>query len=98
MSMLEELDRTIGRMVRRWAAKVSGEPQPRLLEIRRDILEQVAGRWVLELLGLPSEAAVGFTSGATMGADAGRSLRCLFLMDRQPAQPCALDGIMHAGR
>ncbi|MEO8669137.1 MAG: aminotransferase class V-fold PLP-dependent enzyme, partial [Bauldia sp.] len=30
-------------------------------------LEQVASRWVLDLLGLPGAAAVGFTSGATMG-------------------------------
>ena len=29
-------------------------------------VEEVAGRWMLELLGLPSEAAVGFVTGATM--------------------------------
>lgn len=30
-------------------------------------LEQVAGRWMKELLGLPMESGVGFVSGATMG-------------------------------
>jgi glutamate/tyrosine decarboxylase-like PLP-dependent enzyme len=30
-------------------------------------LEETAGRWVLDLLRLPADAAVGFTSGATMG-------------------------------
>jgi len=29
-------------------------------------VEEVAGRWVLDLLGLPSESAVGFVTGATM--------------------------------
>jgi glutamate/tyrosine decarboxylase-like PLP-dependent enzyme len=29
-------------------------------------LEETAARWILELLGLPSRAAVGFTTGATM--------------------------------
>jgi glutamate/tyrosine decarboxylase-like PLP-dependent enzyme len=29
-------------------------------------LEEAAGRWVLDLLGLPQEADVGFTTGATM--------------------------------
>ncbi|HWM44819.1 MAG TPA: aminotransferase class V-fold PLP-dependent enzyme [Burkholderiales bacterium] len=29
-------------------------------------LEENAGRWVLELLGLPPQSAVGFTTGATM--------------------------------
>lgn len=28
--------------------------------------EEVAGRWLLDLLGLPDDAAVGFTTGATM--------------------------------
>ncbi|WP_298362739.1 pyridoxal-dependent decarboxylase [uncultured Litoreibacter sp.] len=30
-------------------------------------MEQVAGRWVLEALDLPSECAVGFVTGSTMG-------------------------------
>jgi glutamate/tyrosine decarboxylase-like PLP-dependent enzyme len=30
-------------------------------------VEQVASRWVLDLLGFPATAAVGFTTGATMG-------------------------------
>jgi glutamate/tyrosine decarboxylase-like PLP-dependent enzyme len=30
-------------------------------------IEAVAERWVLEALGLPAQAAVGFTTGATMG-------------------------------
>jgi glutamate/tyrosine decarboxylase-like PLP-dependent enzyme len=30
-------------------------------------IEAVAERWVLEALGLPADAAVGFTTGATMG-------------------------------
>ncbi len=29
-------------------------------------VEEVAGRWVLDLLGLPDESAVGFVTGATM--------------------------------
>ncbi len=29
-------------------------------------VEEVAGRWVLDLLGLPSESAVGFVTGGTM--------------------------------
>jgi glutamate/tyrosine decarboxylase-like PLP-dependent enzyme len=29
-------------------------------------VEEVAGRWILELLGLPAEAAVGFVTGATL--------------------------------
>ncbi|MHA7208194.1 pyridoxal phosphate-dependent decarboxylase family protein [Arthrobacter sp. MDT1-65] len=29
-------------------------------------IEEAAGRWLLELLGLPAEAGVGFTTGATM--------------------------------
>jgi glutamate/tyrosine decarboxylase-like PLP-dependent enzyme len=29
-------------------------------------IERVAGKWLLELLGLPPESAVGFTTGATM--------------------------------
>ncbi|MBE7474403.1 MAG: aspartate aminotransferase family protein [Anaerolineae bacterium] len=34
-------------------------------------LEEVAGRWLLELLGLPPQAAVGFVTGATMANLAG---------------------------
>src|SRR6476661_2393244 len=29
-------------------------------------VEEVAGRWILDLLGLPGESAVGFVTGATM--------------------------------
>lgn len=29
-------------------------------------VEEVAGRWILDLLGLPAESAVGFVTGATM--------------------------------
>ncbi|MCU1424347.1 MAG: aspartate aminotransferase family protein [Microbacteriaceae bacterium] len=40
-------------------------------------VEGIAGRWMLELLGLPSTAAVGFTTGGTManfvGLAAGRT-------------------------
>jgi glutamate/tyrosine decarboxylase-like PLP-dependent enzyme len=40
------------------------------------IVEEVAASWVLQLLGLPADAAVGFTTGATManfsGLAAGR--------------------------
>jgi uncharacterized peroxidase-related enzyme len=39
-------------------------------------IEQVAGRWIVELLGLPAGSAVGFTTGATtanfVGLAAGR--------------------------
>jgi uncharacterized peroxidase-related enzyme len=39
-------------------------------------VESIAGRWLLDLLGLPASAAVGFTTGATManfvGLAAGR--------------------------
>jgi glutamate/tyrosine decarboxylase-like PLP-dependent enzyme len=34
-------------------------------------IEEVAGRWVLELLGLPLTADVGFVTGATMANFAG---------------------------
>jgi glutamate/tyrosine decarboxylase-like PLP-dependent enzyme len=30
------------------------------------VVEEVAGRWLLELFGLPADAGVGFTTGATM--------------------------------
>jgi glutamate/tyrosine decarboxylase-like PLP-dependent enzyme len=30
------------------------------------VVEEVAARWLVELLGLPAESSVGFTSGATM--------------------------------
>jgi glutamate/tyrosine decarboxylase-like PLP-dependent enzyme len=36
------------------------------------IVEEVAGAWLLELLGLPAEASVGFATGATMA-----SMTCL---------------------
>ena len=32
------------------------------------VVEEVAARWLLELLGLPSDASVGFTTGATMAS------------------------------
>lgn len=35
------------------------------------VAEDVAGRWLLELFGLPPEASVGFTSGATMATFTG---------------------------
>jgi len=34
-------------------------------------LEEVAGRWLLDLLGLPAGSAVGFTTGATMANFSG---------------------------
>jgi glutamate/tyrosine decarboxylase-like PLP-dependent enzyme len=34
-------------------------------------IEEAAGRWLLELLGLPQESDVGFTTGATMANFAG---------------------------
>ncbi len=34
-------------------------------------LEEVAGRWLLEVLGLPAESGVGFVTGATMANFAG---------------------------
>ena len=45
MKSLEELDRFIAEIVRRWAGRISGGPQqPQLLEIRREILNDIAGR------------------------------------------------------
>ncbi|MDQ6708631.1 MAG: FHA domain-containing protein [Acidobacteriota bacterium] len=42
MKSLEQLDRWIGIVVKRWSHKVSGgAPTPEILEIRRDILNQV---------------------------------------------------------
>ncbi len=42
MKSLEQLDRWIGGVVRRWSHKVSGgAPTPEILEIRRDVLNQV---------------------------------------------------------
>ncbi|MDQ2901867.1 MAG: FHA domain-containing protein [Acidobacteriota bacterium] len=42
MTSLEQLDRWIGGVVKRWSHKISGDAQtPEILEIRRDILNQV---------------------------------------------------------
>src|SRR5690349_1874821 len=35
------------------------------------VAEEVAGRWVVELLGLPAGSSVGFTTGATMASFVG---------------------------
>ncbi|MGI8990606.1 MAG: FHA domain-containing protein [Bryobacteraceae bacterium] len=45
MKSLEQLDRWIGGVVKRWSHKVSGgSPAPEVLEIRRDILNEVKDR------------------------------------------------------
>jgi hypothetical protein len=45
MKSLEELDRLIGGLVKRWASRVSGvEQPPAALEIRREVLQEVARR------------------------------------------------------
>ncbi len=46
-------------------------------------LEDVCQRWLLELLGLPSEAGVGFVTGATMGNLAGLAAARHALLQRQ---------------
>jgi len=35
------------------------------------VMEEVAGRWMVELLGLPPESSVGFATGATMASFSG---------------------------
>ncbi len=45
MKALEELDRLIAGVVKRWAAKVGGEEQPpALLEVRKEVLREVTRR------------------------------------------------------
>ena len=45
MKSLEELDRLIGGLVKRWASRVSGvEQPPAALEIRREVLQEVVRR------------------------------------------------------
>lgn len=46
-------------------------------------LEEVAGRWLLEILGLPPEAGVGFVTGATMANFAGLAAARHALLHRQ---------------
>lgn len=45
-------------------------------------LEEVAGRWVLELLGLPGEADVGFVTGATMANFTGLAAARFSVLER----------------
>ena len=45
-------------------------------------LEEVAGAWILELLGLPSEADVGFVTGATMANFTGLAAGRFAVLDR----------------
>jgi glutamate/tyrosine decarboxylase-like PLP-dependent enzyme len=46
-------------------------------------LEDVSRKWLLEILGLPSEAGVGFVTGATMGNLAGLAAARHALLQRQ---------------
>jgi glutamate/tyrosine decarboxylase-like PLP-dependent enzyme len=46
-------------------------------------LEEVAGRWIVELLGLPHEATAGFVTGATMANLAGLAAARHALLSRQ---------------
>ncbi|NQW92352.1 aspartate aminotransferase family protein [Curtobacterium sp. VKM Ac-2861] len=45
-------------------------------------LEQVAGSWLLDVLGLPSESDVGFTTGATMANWTGLAAARAWVLDR----------------
>jgi glutamate/tyrosine decarboxylase-like PLP-dependent enzyme len=45
-------------------------------------IEEVAGEWLLELLGLPASCDVGFTTGATMGNWTGLAAARAFVLDR----------------
>jgi glutamate/tyrosine decarboxylase-like PLP-dependent enzyme len=47
------------------------------------VAEEVAGRWVLELLGLPASAAVGLTTGGTMANFAGIAAGRHAVLDRE---------------
>ena len=45
-------------------------------------LEQVAGSWLLDVLGLPAESDVGFTTGATMANWTGLAAARAWVLDR----------------
>ena len=45
-------------------------------------LEEVAGHWLLDLLGLPTDADVGFTTGATMANFTGLASARFAVLDR----------------
>lgn len=45
-------------------------------------IEQVAGEWLLDVLGLPKESDVGFTTGATMANWTGLAAARAYLLDR----------------
>jgi glutamate/tyrosine decarboxylase-like PLP-dependent enzyme len=45
-------------------------------------IEEVAGEWLLDLLGLPEGSDVGFTTGATMGNWTGLAAARAFVLDR----------------
>ena len=45
-------------------------------------VEHVAGRWILDALGLPSGSDVGFTTGATMANWTGLAAARAYLLDR----------------
>ena len=45
-------------------------------------LEEVAARWLLDLLGLPADADVGFTTGATMANFTGLAAARFAVLDR----------------
>jgi glutamate/tyrosine decarboxylase-like PLP-dependent enzyme len=47
------------------------------------VAEEVAGRWVLELLGLPASAAFGLTTGGTMANFAGIAAGRHAVLDRE---------------
>lgn len=84
MKSLEELDRLIGGLVKRWASRVSGvEQPPAALEIRRDVLREVtrriepvgAGHYVFPYnevrvrIGAPDEERRGLYEAAFVEAD-----------------------------
>ena len=45
-------------------------------------IEEVAGEWLLELLGLPAGSDVGFTTGATMGNWTGLAAARAYVLDQ----------------
>lgn len=45
-------------------------------------IEQVAGEWLLDALGLPDDAEVGFTTGATMANFTGLAAARAFVLDQ----------------
>ena len=75
--------RRVSRGARRRLARLRVGPEHRFAPAHaRDAraVEEVAARWLLELLGLPAGSGVGFVTGATsaqpVGADRWRATRC----------------------